>query len=363
MDNQIPSDEIDLRDLIRAIWDGKFTIILSVVATMALAVGYIKLLPQTYKASMPIEQIDSFVESQYQPLSETSMLKVDGDVLMTLFADKFDSMLAEQLVESGYVKKNDNESDVEFYIRVGGEVGKFKLAAPTEKQPQAGQTSWQLSYTTVQPELSRTLLVALFEDINRTVKQQLSDEFYLRLRHHQIRVDNQIEDLSLAINALTQAYYSQIATRIANLKEQAAIARELNLEKHQLISNIDTVQDVFLLGNQDNPLYLNGYIALEHEISLLEQRQDPTVFLPKLDELKAQEYALLNDKTIQRADKLFKQTPLATNQFSAARINMAKLQVNAKISTVLVLALSMVLGGMLGLLILLVRNSLRKDAN
>lgn len=363
MDQPIPSDEIDLRDLIRAIWDGKITIIVSVIAAALLAVGFVKLVPQTYKASMPIEHVDSFVEAQYQPLAESGMLQVDAQRLMAQFADQFDTMLADKLISSGYIEKKSDESDAQFYIRLSAEVAQFKFAQPTQKQQQAGQTHWQLSYTTKQPDLSRTMLSELFADINLTLQQQLSDEFNLRLQHHQISLDDQIEDLSLEINALAQAYQSRIANRIAILKEQATIARELNLDKHQLLNSMDTAQDVFLLGSQDNPQYLNGYIALEREVSLLEKRQDPTLFLPKLDELKAQEYALQNDQTIERAQKLFQQTPIATDGFSAVRTNIAKLQLKAKISPVMALALAIVLGGMLGLLILLVRNSLRKDTN
>lgn len=363
MDHQIPSDEIDLRDLIRAIWDGKVTIILSVVATVALAVGFVKLVPQTYKASMPIEHVDSFVEAQYQPLAESGMLQVDAERLMSQFADQFDTMLADKLISSGYIEKKSTETDAQFYIRLSAEVAQFKLTQPTAKQQQTGQTYWQLSYNTKQPELSRAMLEELFSEINLSLQQQLSDEFFLRLQHHQISLDNQIEDLSLEINALTQAYHSQMANRIALLKEQAAIARELDLDKHQLLNSMDTAQDVFLLGNQDNPQYLNGYIALEREASLLEKRQDPTLYLPKLDELKAQEYALQHDQSIARAEKLYRQTPLVADDFGAVRTNIAKLQLQAKISPILALALAIVLGGMLGLLLLLVRNSLRKDTN
>ena len=195
MDQPIPSDEIDLRDLIRAIWDGKITIIVSVIAAAVLAVGFVKLVPQTYKATMPIEHVDSFVEAQYLPLAESGMLQVDAQRLMAQFADKFDTMLADKLISSGYIEKKSDETDAQFYIRLSAEVGQFKLAQPTDKQQQAGQEHWQLSYNTKQPELSRTMLAELFVEIDQTLQQLLSDEFNLRLQHHQISLDDQVAEV------------------------------------------------------------------------------------------------------------------------------------------------------------------------
>ena len=75
------NDEIDLRDLIVGLYNGRWWLIGSVVLCVVLAITYIKIVPQTSKANITFKSIESFTAAQYAPLNETGFLKVGADQL------------------------------------------------------------------------------------------------------------------------------------------------------------------------------------------------------------------------------------------------------------------------------------------
>jgi len=58
---------------------------------------------------------------------------------------------------------------------------------------------------------------------------------------------------------------------------------------------------------------------------------------------------------------VFANTPIGTDQFSAASYDIALIEYESNTKTSLILALSIVLGGMLGIFVLLIRNVLMKQ--
>jgi len=70
---------------------------------------------------------------------------------------------------------------------------------------------------------------------------------------------------------------------------------------------------------------------------------------------------LLQDTTLTRAKQLFASTPIGTEQFTAAIYDISALEYKSKTKTLLVLILAGLLGGILGVLVLLMRNILIKE--
>ena len=50
--SQAFNDEIDLADLIRALWQGKWLVIGVTLATLALGIAYLMITPKSYTASL-----------------------------------------------------------------------------------------------------------------------------------------------------------------------------------------------------------------------------------------------------------------------------------------------------------------------
>jgi LPS O-antigen subunit length determinant protein (WzzB/FepE family) len=66
----------------------------------------------------------------------------------------------------------------------------------------------------------------------------------------------------------------------------------------------------------------------------------------------------LQDATISRAKERLALTPIGSDAFNAVTYDMASMVFKSNRKTSLILALSIVLGGMLGIFVLLIRNTI-----
>ena len=70
---------------------------------------------------------------------------------------------------------------------------------------------------------------------------------------------------------------------------------------------------------------------------------------------------LLKNKEVKSVEMMLAKTPIGSDQFAAAVYNLDTLVYKNNTKTSLILALSIVLGGMLGIFVLLIRNVLIKQ--
>ena len=119
----------------------------------------------------------------------------------------------------------------------------------------------------------------------------------------------------------------------------------------------------YLLSQDVNetPLYLRGYLVIEEEIKVLQARKAPEKFIPSLATIESDIFKLSKDRTVQRVNEVLSITPIGTDQFSAVNYDIALMEYQSNAKTSLILALSIVLGGMLGIFVLLIRNVLIKQ--
>jgi chain length determinant protein (polysaccharide antigen chain regulator) len=196
---------------------------------------------------------------------------------------------------------------------------------------------------------------------NQTVNKQTVTTFQRRRDEHARKNKYAIEDLDLSKQRALATYEIDTMVTLALLGEQAQIARELDLSNGsfaaQTYANASTV---VTSSGKDEPIYLRGYLALEKEIKMILTRQSANPFIPALTHIENSKLQLLQDKTITRADELLANTPIGTEQFSAAVYDLASVEYKSKTKSALVLALAVILGGMLGIFVLLIRNALIK---
>ena len=104
---------------------------------------------------------------------------------------------------------------------------------------------------------------------------------------------------------------------------------------------------------------MKGYVALEKEIELIHSRKVENLipYLVRIEFLKAE---LLKNTEVGRLEAILAKTPIGNDLFSAAVYNLVTLVYKTNIQTSLILALSILLGGMLGIFVLLIRNVLVK---
>ena len=85
--SQAYNDEIDLADLIRALWQGKWLVIGVTLAALALGIAYLMIAPKSYTASLNILALPSSQADVYTELHETQLIATDKQSLLALFVE------------------------------------------------------------------------------------------------------------------------------------------------------------------------------------------------------------------------------------------------------------------------------------
>ena len=85
--SQAYNDEIDLADLIRALWQGKWLVIGVTLVTLALGIAYLMIAPKSYTASLNILALSNSQVDVYIELHEAQLIAADKQSLLALFVE------------------------------------------------------------------------------------------------------------------------------------------------------------------------------------------------------------------------------------------------------------------------------------
>lgn len=365
------NDEIDLKDLVLGLWQGKWIIIACVVFALVAAMAYLKLVPQTYNGTVVVKNIDLIQAESYQALSDTEFLVLDAEYLAKLFFERLDTResLVNAVIQQDLVSRIEDESDTAYFLRVNKAVQSiYSFVEPAHLEAKNGVQFWKINVQTSNPDLSLDILKQVMDIEQKLLRETLISKFERSISFYEADINNRLKAIAIEKQGMIKAYKIQLAIRVANLKEQAAIARSLELPKGkhltqgvnlQLVQNQGEALDVFDM-NATSSHYTQGYIALEQEAAHLQNRGNPELYMPELAKLVVEEYALENDSKVIEAQALFARTPLANGDFEAVIYNLDGVEMTSTLKTMLVLAIFIVLGGMLGVFVLIIRNVLNK---
>jgi len=363
--SQQHNDEIDLADLVRSLWKGKWLVMGTTLATVILAMVYLIIVPKSYTGTLYIAPISIVEANEYLPLDLTELINVESNHLESLFIE--DLQLSEGLKkfteEKKYIERLENESNPEFTARKETVVrGLFFISKPVNKKDDT-EPKWTIEITTQQPELATEVLSSALSFSNDNVNSQIQNAVDKSVTTRAKIIAMEIEDISIAADILLSQEKLTTQVRLAFLKEQAIIARAIGIEQNTLSAQTFSTQSALVTSvSQEQPLYLRGYVAIEKEIDTLSSRQAPELFIPEFVGLEKRKEQLLRDQSVNRAKIAIKLTPIGTDTFKAARYDLSAIEFKSKTKTILILALSLALGGMLGIFVLLIRNALvRKD--
>ena len=203
--SQAYNDEIDLADLICALWQGKWLVIGVTLATLALGITYLMIAPKSYTASLNILALPDSQADVYIELHEAQLIATDKQSLLALFVEDL---------------KTQTQS-------VNGLGLSIASVTPTQSR---------LSFSTQAPGQPTETVADALELAHRNVNQQLELNFS---RHS----DKLARNNTNAIEALDLERLQKIAIftfnqnqQVATLKEQVKLARLLSIEKGALSS-------------------------------------------------------------------------------------------------------------------------------
>jgi len=357
--SQKDDGEINLTELIRFIWNGKWLIIGVTAVTCIIAVIYLISMPKTYTGKLKVSPISAIETLQYIDLNSSKLIDINSEELELLFIQnvrEYKSLEA-SITENMYLKKFENETELDFSRRI--KVAARRLVEVTK--PEATST---LSFTTRQPKLARKVVTEALLLSNGNVRMELQTMIDIRVAAYSRHLTKEIEDIDLSSKILLKNEKLKVQARLAFLNEQSAIAKALGIKEDTPPTQTIFAGDATINGNIDirgsytkneRSHYLLGYFNIDKEIELLLSRRSPQLFIPKFLANERDKEEIIKDSTITRTKKSLALSPIGSNTFKSVSYNIDSLEFKSTTNSLKILLLSIILGGVMGLIVLVIR--------
>ena len=371
-------DEIDLLEVIKTLWAGKWTIvgITTFVSSIALAV----LMNMTFSltATTKIKPISRFAADAYAEANALGFFVVEREALLDSFIGLLDDreLFVDATKALSLINRDDYESEALYEAKVLEFVESFQILPPVNEEGLErglSRRNWELvvgyadkdkwlealryGERKANAEISAVIRQRFATSVNVAEQKREFDlqdlatqvanaqaDYDLQMSEFETRLAFNLEDVSTQIDNALADYERTTSDRLAFLREQAAIARKLGVAKNTIEAQTFSAQNSILASVEtDTPFYLRGYEAIEKEIELMESREDKRAFVAglldlekakrKLDqdqtllrkeqekqflesklELERQIRAIEQDQTVERATALFELTPAWTGE-------------------------------------------------
>lgn len=383
-DDHRPHDEINLIEMFVKLWEGKTIIALGTFLCGCLGLGFILLLPK-HVGEFAIRGPVGTSLAAYAPLND-GIKKHYGDFLQTTGnnasgTNQFE-ISTEGIVEDmvrelqdfsefenalrEYVPKIRSMSADEYSNERNDLLENLTISYATESNPTARVTfEWHDEAQLL--DIFTTTLSKAEENLNANKTELLTG----LAKNIARRTLSEIRSLDQDLLSVMESTNLESESRLILLKEQAAIARELNLADNTLTEGGQRDQISFSILNgkddHDRPrplpeaLYLKGYKSLEKEVALIEARTSEQSLLmnPLFLETKRRIIALKNNASAELFQEAIDASPFP-NRSNIFNINRDAIRVKNKRSLPLILAASLLLGFLVSCTLVLIKDALHR---
>ncbi|EGR1137026.1 LPS O-antigen chain length determinant protein WzzB [Vibrio cholerae] len=352
------NDEIDLKELFAALWQGKWLIIIATLLLSVAAIGYALTAQEWWSAKATVSQpqlqgIASYQQAvkRYQPLFD--VYQEDGTVIVS---NTLDSLIDPKLIFQEFIQT----------FNANGTKRRFMQTNPTFLTLQK-----QILGQTDDPEVMQTLYEGWFERIQASAVDKKANDIFtlsfqsvdkassLTLLNDYIQFVNQTlnQHLNDDLISTLATKYGELTQQEKNLLQQAQLRLHVELERTQYALNIaeaaDIKQPVQNLGEQELFSINIGSRALKAKVDALKSIKDLSVFEPRL--------AILQSKLSQfDLETLSVEAKWSVNGFYYLDQPEQPLT-RDKPKRALIVVLGALLGGMLGVATVLVRFAFRSE--
>ena len=361
------NDEIDISDIILNLWDKKIKIIIITTSFLILGFLYFDFSNKNYIATTNIKPISTFENAKYKTynsLAGEGMVNINRNNLLNLFINKIQ---AEEIIISGIIKfelvnKDDfkTENDYQENVKQTAILITDQMRPPSndEKKKNKNTPYWTLNFKINDKESWKSFIEYLENQVNKEIRGSLINQFNTDIEILKIGSKFKLEDIEQNIANELDDYKITITNRLAFLKEQAEIARTLNIKKNTLETEYFQTDNTIVTNiKSENSYYLKGYEMIEKEISLISSRENEKAFISNLIELEKSKRDILQNKKIERLKFLFSQTlVIDKNNFKAAKIDFLTTVYKQEQSLKKILGISLIIGLIISLIYLFLGN-------
>ena len=382
MKKRIESDEIDLIEVIVNIWNNKLKIAAITVIFIILSIALYFIVKPTLNAKTEILPITIFENNLYKQyntfttpqgaddkkiITQNRFNVINRGYLLSLFLEELRTkdIIIEAIKKYQLIDQKKFDSEDKYLKAVEKKALKLDLLRPINVDGnKRGETrlNWIIEFEVDDKDQWEQALNFIESEINKNIKDYLKLNFATTLDNLKLLDQFQLEDLNIKINNAKKDYDIETSNRIAFLKEQSLIARKLNIENNTLeVENFSTPSGVISNLQSAKPYYMRGYAMIEKEIELIETRTNKDAFTKNLLDLEKQKRALLEDKLLDRTEKLFNNTPIVIdNDFKAANIIYQDTEFKVSFSLIKTILISGIFGIIFGMFYVLVSNAIQQ---
>lgn len=330
MKKKLRDDEIDLLPFLQIIYQNLFKFIFIVIIFYSSALTFYFFSKHEFESTTKIKLIsaeEEFKYSHYNSLIKSISSedkdkgdnKIDNEIKNMSQDKNFFFLIDKDFLHFLFLDEMNNNQKI---------IKKIKLLPPIKmdhliKKRTELRQYWTIKSKTLNKKKLEDLLAQINKEINNKVRLTLIDFFNQKKQNAERLKIFKIDDINKKIENAKKDYEKEKLNLITFLKEQALIARELNIKDNILKLDDITTQTEFTLDPQNRKSYfMMGYLTIEKEIELIENRINKSAFVKNLFDLEKQRRSYLQNEEINRVEKVFLNTPIfKPEEFKAAVIN------------------------------------------
>lgn len=376
------TDEIDLIEILQSLWNGKWLIGGMSAAALSISGVYVARTPNSFDASIVVRPLDAAAIESFRQINDASHGARDTAAPTTpyLSSPKLLAEFTEVLLQRQTIVQaaDDNEliledlyqdgMQYELALRkfaFGVDIQPIEIPAPSLTGTSNTATAWRLTWQSSDRDASDAFIADALRLTNNAVRERLLQRISGEIEQIQRANSRRASQLEQEIENALQDYQVQVGDSLVYLAEQASLARTIGIEfgTRSGNGNQNTDFNSNSLSTASNisigMTYLDGFRALEEQISILSSREQFETFVPGLRELQSELRSVEQNTSADELLASVETTPLVhASAFKAAQYDLASIQVTHHRKISLILAISLVLGGCVGAVTVLMRNAI-----
>lgn len=380
-------DEIDLIQVFKSLWNGKWNIILITIAITLGGIAYNFQSGEKYTVSMPIQNGKGSVFIEFKSINE--VLKendlllseenlngylVNSSTIFEMFVNEFNDYeeMIKTLSNNNTIKNLIKDLDtIDQRKSLIGYAKSFQMSQPMINETNSKLVS-TFSYTWTDVDEGSNLSEEALNLTLLNVKATLINDINVLASSIDMKNLRELDKLQTELDIIKNQHYLNNSRRIYYLEEQSSMAKELNISKNGLPNALIQSQIRSLsLESQDNsvsvdmvssdfPYYLRGYIAIDKEIEIIKNRspQKELLFIPGYDEINKKILLLKNDKSSNQLRNFIKAIK-NNNTDDWINMNLAFADSKSNSNPRLIIIFSILFGIAIGIIYTFISNAIR----
>lgn len=318
--------ELDLIDLIDMIWEDRLLVVAVTALFLAVGAAAYLLMPERFRSDVEITPLTGAKFADYADLVEANSFDYTRGTLAFEFAK--------------YLTDRDRLAQAEEATQALGVTVNFTIEDENVGQGQ-GQaralTRLRMTATHGDEGQLDAFMADLLKRAGRDLAAGISAEIERRIEAAEEGRSWAIRRAEVLISAEREKLAAERKDTIEKLKKEAQVARSFGLERPielqaqtlaiDRYASAPSSQWSFSGGQPPYPRYLDGYLALEEQASLLENQKSDDPFIPRLRDMQKDIYLLKNNTQKEQVTAILARSVLSQSdqaQFASYSLTEAK---------------------------------------